>query len=1451
MRNKFLGIDIGSVAVSMVVLNEQMKAVHTYYAFHKGQIAQQLEKGLERVNLGEIRAAGYTSSTPPILKHGLQTDSRVAYIRAARHFHPTLDGLLIIGAEKFGLVTFNENGDYLNYKSNTSCAAGTGNFLDQQVERLNLSSIMDFSRLAYENHGAIPLIASRCAVFAKTDLIHAQQEGYCLAEICDGLSYGLARNIVDAVLPENSFSSLVAAGGVALNKAVIRHIESLAAVTIVVDKMSHLYGAIGAALCCADENPQEEFPSKSIADILSFEKQNKNLYYPPLKLMYSEYPDFSDHKQYEFQSRLFPEMKPVEIDLYQEPKTSTEVYLGIDIGSTSTKAVLMDLNKSVVAGFYTRTAGRPLQAVQCLFEAVLDLEAAYQIRFDVRGTATTGSGRKFMGRIIGADSILDEITAHARAAYELNPETDTIIEIGGQDSKFTVMRHGMVTFSVMNNVCAAGTGSFIEEQAKKLNCPLTEYSDRAGRTGAPLSSDRCTVFMERDLNHFLNNGYSVDEILASVLHSTRENYLSKVAVSGSIGKNILFQGATAKNEALVAAFEMKLKKPVMVSKFCHLTGALGAALELHDKQITRTGFRGLDLCLKNIPVVSETCGICTNHCKLKVASIDGEIEAYGFLCGRDYATQKFVRNQNSGFQLIKKRKEIFCFRPQVVRTDFVIGIPDGLYLHDEMTFWRKFFDLLDINTISSEGHTKAVKEGKTICSAEFCSPVAAMHGHVNYLMDKADYIFLPVYLEEGSKINGNKHYCYYTQFVTSVISIRKNFEQAEKILQPILRTRRGGTFVMNELYNMLKGIGREEISMPQIIQAYADANKFIGQLRKKWRKIYTGETDELHDIYVMLLGRPYTVMSPVMNNNIPELIEKNGVKTFFMDMIPGGLPLSPDTIGLLKKIRWKFAAKIIYTAEIVAKTSNCYPIFVTSFKCTPDSFVIEYFKEILDAHKKPYLVLQLDEHDSAVGYETRIEAGIRSFRNHQRNSLTTVNARQITQDPFLEVKKDTAEKQGLSSYFRTLTQEAGRILKMHPDDIKNLSNSLKSFKTPKVDSGEYIFRASGLKNKTLLLPAWDQYVGLLLEAVLKNAGFDARLLTSTQESMVKSLSQNTGQCIPLNIIVQNAIDYINENNLEPANTVVWSINSDLPCNLSMFPYFIKKLLNDHGKNMDQVSVYLGDIIFYDFSLQTAINAYLAYLFGGYVRKIGCMIRPYEKEKGATDRVISWAMNLLYKVLLEDSPREPAVEQIVRAFETIPAEKKKRAKVAIFGDMYVRDNEMMNQDLISTIEENGGEAITTSYSDYIKIIIDPLMDRLYKEGHYLRYARNAFLKSLIPLVENKYTKYFYRIAPPLIPIKNEETDEWLKQFGLTHFHRGESIENILKIQCLFRNHPDLDLFVQTNPAYCCPSLVTEAMTSKIEKVTGIPVVTIEYDGTTAQKNDIIIPYLKLRTTRKKC
>ena len=572
---------------------------------------------------------------------------------------------------------------------------------------MNLENAQALSEKALHNPGSIPKIASRCAVFAKTDLVHAQQEGYSLEQICDGLCYGLAKNIVDRLsLDREPLNPVIFTGGVSRNRAVVGHIRAISEKEIIVDETG-VYGAIGAAFLMADAGPDKPLNSfRSVENMLRRSTGQKKYFHAPLQLTLSHYPDFDSVEKYEYMNGTQTLSNPVEVDIYETltPPVNRDVFLGVDIGSTSTKAVLLDTRARVLAGFYTGTAGRPVAAVQRLFSAINDMAVKKNFQMLIRGAATTGSGRKFAGKIIGADIILDEITAHARAACEINPKVDTIIEIGGQDSKFTTLKDGRVTFSVMNNVCAAGTGSFIEEQARKLDCPLSEYSARTEGRKSPMVSDRCTVFMERDMNHYLSLGFTVDEVLASVLHAIRENYLTKVATVGAMGDTIFFQGATAKNMALVAAFEQRLQKPIHVSRYCHLTGALGAALSLLDEGMgikegsQKTGFRGISLCEKNIRITSEICELCTNHCKITVAHMGGEKVAYGFLCGREYDTQQYVNRNLSGFDLLKARQKVFHFKPGCKPTlkKVTMGIPAALHLFEDLPFWRKFFDALSI-----------------------------------------------------------------------------------------------------------------------------------------------------------------------------------------------------------------------------------------------------------------------------------------------------------------------------------------------------------------------------------------------------------------------------------------------------------------------------------------------------------------------------------------------------------------------------------------------------------------------------------------------------------------------------------------------------------------------------------------------------------------------------------
>lgn len=1393
-----IGIDAGSVSVSIVVLSPSGEVLRYESVPHHGEVKEILEGLLALLPLDKVGYVAKTDATPDGVVSDLSVDEQVAFLRAARQIHPGgLSALLHVGGEKFSLSRFDGQGNYTGARHNTSCAAGTGSFLDQQAGRLKLSGSAEISCMALENKKERPDIATRCAVFAKTDLIHAQQEGYDIAQICDGLCFGLAKNLVNTLFKQSIPSGrVVFCGGVARNHAVRHHLEDLLNIKLVTDDLCMGYGALGAALTLLDQIALDKpAPSQSYGRPEAFfrDQDVKTGYrYPELVLSMSDYPEFTAFAAYDDQG--------VEVDIYRDPAELDLVwgYLGVDVGSTSTKSILTDQDGTPLAGFYTKTASRPVQAVQSLFRAQDRFLKEYGLDLPVRGCGTTGSGRRISARIIGADIEPDEITAHAAAAVNLKPEVDTIIEIGGQDAKFTLLRDGVVTSSVMNTVCAAGTGSFIEEQAAKLDCPLSEYSGRTEGVTAPVSSDRCTVFMERDINYFFAEGYRKNEILASVLHSVRDNYLTKVANVARIGDHILFQGATARNKALVAAFEQKLGKPIHVSRYCHLTGALGVALlareAVEQGRLTHSSFRGFSLWQDEIPVRKEVCQLCTNHCKITIAEINGSPQACGFLCGRDYETGG-PRNAKTGHDLLDLRRRILKVdKEQNSRNPGItVGLPDALHMSQDLPFWESFFETLGVRTRTSRNLKDPVKRGKSLAGAEFCAPVVAMHGHVSWLLEKTDLVFLPFYFEDRVREKGlRRQHCYYTQFTPAIFS---GLFDTTRILSPMVKYLYTSFHTKLELYTALKSAFPEAFSFFEISQAFDRAKALQKDQASALRKVYRDAAftaPQKETPRVLLLGRPYTVLSRSMNSNIPGIFSKLGIETFFQDMLDMEGHDFSEIDPLLQQIHWKHAAQILKAAYFTAGEENLYPVYISSFKCAPDAFGTDYFKEIMEKFGKPYLILELDEHDSSVGYETRIEAAVRAFTNHLQ----------------LQKKPAPALPQARSApHFAPKTTKT-------------------------------------LEGKTIVFPNWDDVTGHFIVSIMKHQGYNAVLMEENQETLKKSLLTNTGQCLPLNAVAAGFIHTVDRLGIDPSSAVLWLNNSEIACNIKMYPYHIQKILEREGRGFDGARIYMGELSLFDLSFSASKQTYFAYMFGGLLRCIGCRIRPYEENKGETDRVLEMAKGIMGSAFLTGGSKEKALKEIMSRFRRILVhDEPRRPKVAIFGDLYVRDNAAMNQDLIRFIEASGGEVVTTPYYQYVQIIARSYFKKWFKEGKYLSLISHTALLAALTTMEKKYYPLFSPFFTETSLKVTGTYEDVLKDYGLVPEHTGESMDNLLKIHHIVNEHPDLALLVQANPAFCCPGLVTEAMAEQIEKKVGVPIVSITYDVSGGNKNKVVVPFLK--------
>ncbi|MFC2111999.1 acyl-CoA dehydratase activase [Bacteroidota bacterium] len=1384
------------MAISAVLFDEKGQVAETFYEFHEGQIGSGLQKLSDSLGPDIQPRIALTSSSRKSIKGYKNIDIQTALVVASQVPEESPEYILHVGAEKFYLIKRGVNGNYESSRTSTSCAAGTGSFLDQQSRRLLISSIEEFCRMAARNEGKVPEIASRCSVFAKTDLIHAQQEGYSQESICDGLCKGLAWNLIDTLFHDyKSGGKILFTGGVSRNQVVQRYLEEMLSTRLTVHPFSHLFGAIGAGL----RSPGPGTGGISLKDLIQHYKKpagQREYFYPALKPVLKRYPDFGKVEFHIQDPGIEGFSGDLQVEIYEDAAQLNPegIYIGIDIGSTSTKAVISSSGNIPLLGYYTYTSGKPIEAVFSILKAFDNYMMDSGWTPEILGVGTTGSGRNLAGKILNADLILDEITAHAKAAVHLEPDIDTIIEIGGQDAKFTILKQGEVVFSQMNAVCAAGTGSFIEEQSKKLGVPLREYAERVINQKSPLTSDRCTVFMERDLNYLVNQGYSVDELLAAVLYSVRENYFRKVAIEGMIGKKVCFQGATAKNKALVSVFEQRLGQDIFVSKLCHLTGALGVSLTMKEDRVKSSKFRGISIYKEKVPVRTEICDLCNNHCKLTIANIKEEEVAFGFLCGRDYQTPKYKALERGGYNLIKERKKVFQVPvPKVDTPGPTLGIPAALHMYEESRFWQYFFALLGIRTVLSNPGKTRLREGKHLAGAEFCAPIESMYGHVKDLADKADYIFFPVFLESRDR-NGKeeRNYCYYTQYSPSIVSQIDNGSLIDRFIVPEIDFSRSRRIYLTSLHKSLNKIFQNKINYTDLNKAWDEARIIFNNAFDGWKKLYSTEFRPDKELSVALLGRPYIIFSHELNKSIPEYFSQRNINCFYQDMLPAGIRREESVEQILEKVPWYFAADILGSVEYIARTPGLYPVLVTAFKCAPDSFIIDYFKKILEAYNKPYLLLQIDEHDSSVGYETRIEAALRAFQNHSRSERRT---------------------------------KIERI----PEVIPVIENAI--------------------NGKTLLIPSWDSYSQRLLIALLRRKGIDARLLEPDEVGMRKSMALNTGQCIPINIIAQDFIDYINKYELDPSRTLLWTAENIATCNFRMYPEYLKNLLENQDNGIEKAGVYLGNVGNMDISISTSLQSYFVYMLGGLIRKMGCMTRPFEVETGSTDIVIEDSLKSMENAFIGKRDLESAVGEMARLFNGIKTEKNgSKPEVAIFGDFYVRDHDIMNQGLIKFVENAGGVVVTTPYHDYVKLTVDSIYRRRTKRGDYGTAVLIKVIMSLMNVLDRKY----YRHLESIIGIKEEinaaSLERHLSSFNVTPYQSGESSDNLLKIFHILEYHPKLSLFVQTNPAFCCPALITEAMTARIKSITGVPVVTVTYDGTSESKNEIILPYLVAATEK---
>ncbi|RLB86188.1 MAG: hypothetical protein DRH26_17655, partial [Deltaproteobacteria bacterium] len=925
--------------------------------------------------------------------------------------------------------------------------------------------------------------------FAKSDIIHAQAQGFSKEAIATGLCKGVTRSVLsNTVKGRDLAGSLLFTGGMSRNHKIVDEISKSLSREVVVHDESLCFNAIGAAIL--GEIPWAQ--SGGLVNVIRKKREVRE----SLSINLAHYPDFSEDEAYVSNG--------VEVTIYHAPGGDRcDVYLGIDVGSTSTKMVITDMEGVIFSGLYGRTQGDPVKAVTQLLSEVKSIYADKKL--DVKGVATTGSGRELIRVLIGADMAVNEITAHAKGSVFLDPEVDTIIEIGGQDSKFTLLKNGEVTSATMNYVCAAGTGSFIEEQAKRLDMTLPQISEVVPGKTAPFTSDRCTVYMERDLNIFMSEGWNRDQIIAAVLYSVRDNYLSKVVGKSVPGQKIYFQGATARNKALVAVFESELNQPVHVSRYCHLTGALGCAVVLMEEKRQVSTFRGIDF---SCETASEICTLCANQCDLRIYKVGSTKTAWGLKCGRDYDDRKAGRTDTVS-ALEAKYNKLF-FTPDVkTEGKAVIGIPETLFMVEYASLFKDFFQRLGVNVVLEKSSGKKLEVGMKMINADFCAPMALSHGLVESLAQKnVDFIFLPTIINEQSYVKQleqeelfrdkytDSYFCYYSSYAATIINNLPGYDYSRKLLLPKIKfNNRPDEVVAQEMADYFSEILK--IDPGTIADAFIQSRRAFFDKKKRWvdkgGEVLSSDNERLK---ILLLGRPYALFDKRMNLGIPSKLEAMGFDLLNQTMLDYKT-LDSDSIEHLDNMHWYFGQQVLLAMEAVKKYPDVYPVFLTCFRCSPDSYLMNYFKDFMERIKKPYLILQLDEHSSDVGYLTRIEAAVDTFVNDfSTRSEATIEA------PVVRVN--------------------------YNPDLPN-------------------------EGDTILIPMTDERINRLQKAVFEVSGYSAQVVPLDREMLNQGYRYATGgECLPNVAIVGSLISTLKKGGIDPEKSIVYLPNLCLSCNFNQY-----------------------------------------------------------------------------------------------------------------------------------------------------------------------------------------------------------------------------------------------------------------------------------------------------------
>jgi len=963
-----IGIDAGSTTLKCIVLNEEDKILYSNYERHYSKVREKLIEELENIK-GIIENKKFKIAITGSAGYGISKEYNLPFVQevfattlAIKRYYDDVDVAIELGGEDAKII-FLTGG--FEERMNSSCAGGTGAFIDQMAHLMGLTvDEMDNLSLKHEN---IYEIASRCGVFAKTDIQPLLNQGARKEDISASVFQSVVNQTIGGLAQGRSIEGkIMFLGGPlyfckGLRERFIKTLK-LKDNDVVSPENAQVFVAIGSAIYSKEDNKKYEYE-----ELLNIIKENHN----EISTMNIIDPLFNSEEEYnEFKER----HQKAEVKVSDISNYAGEAYIGIDAGSTTTKVVLMDKEDNILYEYYGSNKGNPIEVVK------KELKHIYNIcgeKIKIMGSAVTGYGEELIKKAFSVDFGIVETVAHYIAASHFNPKVDFILDIGGQDIKCFKIKDGIVANIMLNEACSSGCGSFIESFANQMGYDVETFSKLGlfAKHGADLGS-RCTVFMNSSVKQAQKEGATVEDLSAGLSVSVVKNALYKVIRAKSLdelGKNIIVQGGTMYNDAILRAFEKELGINVIRPSISGLMGAYGCALYAKRKNLKESKIISKED-LESFTHKSKIakCGLCTNRCNLTINIFnDGEKYISGNRCEKPTGNKKSKSIPNMYQYKYKKLREYESLDKGKRGT---IGLPMVLNMYENIPLWATFFKELGFKVVlSDESNKKMYLKGQhTIPSDTVCYPAKLAHGHIENLISKnIEHIFYPCMsynFDEG--ISDNCFNCpvvaYYPELLkTNVKELNSNNFMMEYLS---LNNKKLLSKQLYEILNKIFGDIKQKEVKNALEKAYIEYEKYTKHIKEKGDEFIEYAKNNNKKV-IVVAGRPYHI-DPEINHGIDKVLSSLGIVVLTEDSIE--VSHEKPKVNILNQ--WTYQARLYNAAYYVAKNKDMELIQLVSFGCGTDAITSDEVKDILERNNKIYTQLKIDETNNLGAAKIRIRS---------------------------------------------------------------------------------------------------------------------------------------------------------------------------------------------------------------------------------------------------------------------------------------------------------------------------------------------------------------------------------------------------------------------------------------------------------------------------------------------